>query len=533
MALTPVYGEVDDDRVAGHPAPQRRPRCHLHRHRQRLRRRRQRAAHRPIARRPSRRGDAGDQVRHHRQPGRGPCRRQVERARRRRLRPAVHRREPGPAEDRRRRPLLHAPPRPDGADRGDRRSDGRTGRRRQGPSSRAVRGDRRRAARRCCGPPHRRRAERVVDLEPRRRRATWCPPPSNSASASCRTRPWAADSSPAPCGRPPIWRLGSDFRRGLPRFAGEALEANLAVVDMIRGVAEAAGGHPGTGRAGVAAVPRRRARGGVGADPRHATRGAGRGEPRLAGRGAEPTTSSRRSTTPATRCRAIGSAISAGCRQAANSRSIATDWRPPRRYTCGHDRRDPARHGQSRWSTPTGQGPRPWCARAIRRLPRRLRSRRADARRRGRVGAANLTALLLDAPAQRSHHRPRPTSSPPGGSPRSPAPRCIGDRTARHGRRRRGHARRARARHRLPDRPSRRHHRTARGGGARSTPTDRCGTPTECRIVVAAPTDHRPVEPTIGFRVEYARRRWCWPATPSRATSLDALAAGAERWCTP
>ena len=118
---------------------------------------------------------------------------------------AEHRREPGQARDRRRRPLLHAPTRRDRADRGDRRRDGRTGRRRQGPPSRAVRGDGRRAARRGGDPPHRRRAERMVDLESRRRAQRGARPPRSSASASSRTRRWAAGSSPAPSGPPPTW----------------------------------------------------------------------------------------------------------------------------------------------------------------------------------------------------------------------------------------------------------------------------------------------------------------------------------------
>ena len=145
MALTPVYGEVDDDRVARHAAPQPRPRRHVHRHRQRLRRRRQRAAHRGLL------ADRRDEVTLATKfgiVGNPAAGEQLGCARRRRLRPAEHRREPGAPPDRRGRPLLHAPARPDGADRGDRRRDGRTGRRRQGPPSRAVRGDRRRVARR-------------------------------------------------------------------------------------------------------------------------------------------------------------------------------------------------------------------------------------------------------------------------------------------------------------------------------------------------------------------------------------------------
>ena len=42
-----------------------------------------------------------------------------------------------------------------------------------------------------------------------------------------------------------------------------------------------------------------------------------------------------------------------------------------------------------------------------------------------------------------------------------------------------------------------------------------------------APTYHRPVEPTIGFRIESTAPRWCWPATPCRATASTQLSAGA------
>ena len=87
----------------------------------------------------------------------------------RRLRAQVHRREPGAVEDRCRRPLLHASPRPVGAHRGDRRGDGRAGDRGQGAPPGVVGGDRRRVARRGRRASDRRRAERMVDLEPRRR----------------------------------------------------------------------------------------------------------------------------------------------------------------------------------------------------------------------------------------------------------------------------------------------------------------------------------------------------------------------------
>ena len=75
MALTPVYGEVDDAESLA-----TLHRCldlgrHLHRHRQRLRQRRQRAADLRTSGRPSRRGHAGHQIRYHGQSGRPRARR--------------------------------------------------------------------------------------------------------------------------------------------------------------------------------------------------------------------------------------------------------------------------------------------------------------------------------------------------------------------------------------------------------------------------------------------------------------------------
>ena len=54
---------------------------------------------------------------------------------------SVHRRQPAAARHRPRRPLLPAPGRPEGPDRGHRRRDGRAGRRRQGPPPGTVRGE--------------------------------------------------------------------------------------------------------------------------------------------------------------------------------------------------------------------------------------------------------------------------------------------------------------------------------------------------------------------------------------------------------
>ena len=154
-----------------------------------------------------------------------------------RLRPPVHRREPGRLETDVDRPLLHAPPRPHGADRGDGRGDGRTGHGGQGPSSRAVRGDGRRTARRGRGHPI-----AAVQSE----WSIW------SRDVEPNVVPAAAELG---VGFVPYSPLGRGFLTGtvrsaadlaggiglprrLPRFAGDALDANLAVVDAIRDVAD-------------------------------------------------------------------------------------------------------------------------------------------------------------------------------------------------------------------------------------------------------------------------------------------------------
>lgn len=73
----------------------------------------------------------------------------------------------------------------------------------------------------------------------------------------------------------------SDFRHTMPRFADGALEANLAVVDVVGSVAEQQLATAGAGRAGMAAVPRRGPRSGLGTDSRHPASVTRRGEPWL------------------------------------------------------------------------------------------------------------------------------------------------------------------------------------------------------------------------------------------------------------
>ena len=73
----------------------------------------------------------------------------------------------------------------------------------------------------------------------------------------------------------------NDFRSTMPRFAEGALDANLAVVDVVTSVAEAAGATAAQVALGVVAISRRRVGCRVGADPGHPAGRPGRGEPRV------------------------------------------------------------------------------------------------------------------------------------------------------------------------------------------------------------------------------------------------------------
>ena len=68
----------------------------------------------------------------------------------------------------------------------------------------------------------------------------------------------------------------NDLRAQIPRFSGEALEHNLALVDEVKAIAADEGRHARTGRPGLAAGPAAVDR----ADPRHHQAPPARGEPR-------------------------------------------------------------------------------------------------------------------------------------------------------------------------------------------------------------------------------------------------------------
>ena len=125
----------------------------------------QRGAGRQGDRRPARRGRPGHQVRQRpRAQGRVP-----RRPRRPAVRQGVLRRQPEAARRRRDRPLLPAPRRPQDADRGDGRRDGRAGEGRQGALPRAVRGGAGDDPPGGDGASDRGAADRVFALEPRAR----------------------------------------------------------------------------------------------------------------------------------------------------------------------------------------------------------------------------------------------------------------------------------------------------------------------------------------------------------------------------
>src|SRR6185312_8332103 len=87
-----------------------------------------------------------------------------------------------------------------------------------------------------------RRAERVVDLEPRRR--------TQRGARGGRTRSWVravfAAGSRLLTGtiRSAADLSSTDFRRTLPRYAEGALDANLAVVEVVKSIADQQGATP-------------------------------------------------------------------------------------------------------------------------------------------------------------------------------------------------------------------------------------------------------------------------------------------------
>ena len=165
---------------------------------------------------------------------------------------------------RRHRPLLPAPGRPEGADRGHRRRDGRA---RRSRARSATSGCRRPAPPRSAGrsPSTRSRRCRASGRcgPATSRRRCWASPAS-TGSASCRSARSAAASSPARS--PARDDFGEDdFRRDHPRFQGDAFAANLRLVDAVRELADREGRRRRSARAGLGAGPGRRRR----PDPRH------------------------------------------------------------------------------------------------------------------------------------------------------------------------------------------------------------------------------------------------------------------------
>ena len=278
MGMSEFYGPRDDAESDRHDPPRARPRRHPPRHRRHVRPVHERGARRPRDRRPPRRGRARDQVRQRARRGR----RVPRHPRRRRLRQGGLRGVAAPARRRPHRPLLPAPRRPADADRGDRRRDGRARRGGQGPLPRPVRGGAR------DDPP---RARRAPDLARSR-------PSTRSGRATRRRRSCRRCASSgigfvpySPLGRGFLTGHGAplddladdDFRRFQPRFQGDNLEANVAIVERIDALAARARRHAGADRARVGPRPGRRRR----ADPGHQAAPLPRGERRRARRRAE------------------------------------------------------------------------------------------------------------------------------------------------------------------------------------------------------------------------------------------------------
>ncbi len=114
----------------------------------------------------------------------------------------------------------------------------------QGAPPGAVGGDRRRVARRgrpCIRSRPCRASGRSGAVTSS---TTSCRQPPSSAWASCRTRRWDGAFSPARSARLPTCPRRATFGATMPRFAGDALDANLAVVQVVTSVAEEADATP-------------------------------------------------------------------------------------------------------------------------------------------------------------------------------------------------------------------------------------------------------------------------------------------------
>ena len=157
---------------------------------------------------------------------------------------ALRRGQPAPAEGRRHRPLLPAPGRPEGADRGHRRRDGRAGRSR---ARCATSASPRPAPRPSAGPPPSTRSPRCR-ASGRCGRATWSrrcsASPASTASASCRSARSAAGSSP---GRSPARPTSARTTSAATSRGSRARrsQANLRLVDAVRELAAEKGATPG------------------------------------------------------------------------------------------------------------------------------------------------------------------------------------------------------------------------------------------------------------------------------------------------
>ena len=230
------------------------------------------AARRHGDRRPARRGRARDEVRQRLSRGRHAQHQRAARVRARGDRPVAR-----AARRRPRRPLLPAPRRQDGADRGDGRRDGGARRRRQGAAPRPVGGVAGDDPARARGAPDHGAADASTRCGRATRRTTRCSRRcASSGSASSRTRRSAAASSPGAFRSPDDFDDG-DFRKYQPRFQGENFAAQPRPRRARAGDrAPRRACTPGAARARVGAVARRRRR----ADPRDEAAHVPRGERR-------------------------------------------------------------------------------------------------------------------------------------------------------------------------------------------------------------------------------------------------------------
>ena len=142
------------------------------------------------------------------------------------------------------RPLLPAPRRPLGPDRGDRRRDGRAGHRGQGAPPRAERGVGRHDPPRARDAPDHRAADRVLAVDPRPRGRDPPAAAASSASAWCPTPRSGAASSPAPS-RAPTTSTRTTSAATTPASPATRSQANLGIVEAVRAVAETKGATPG------------------------------------------------------------------------------------------------------------------------------------------------------------------------------------------------------------------------------------------------------------------------------------------------